>query len=510
MVYEQIGYTVMKLKTHEYSILLFMVITTLLGKFLGLFRDMMIASAYGTSVSADAFFVASRIPNSFFDFALSAAIASTFIPIFNRIMKKNGKEESFEYTNRFMSFVLLVAFLVTGLLILFSKQVVGIFGPGLTDEGAALAIHLTKLMAPIVIFASVTYTYTGLMQSFDHFHMPAAVSIFSNALVIVYLLTLQKQFGLHGLAIAFTLGWFVQSLIQMPMMAKEGYRLKPTLKLRTPDMRDTLQMSLPILLTSWAQPITALVTTSLASFTGGGVSMMEYATRVYIIISGVLIYSITNYVFPKLSKAFSGNEQETFRRTISNSIIFFTYFAVPIIALVIAFRADIIDILFGRGAMTSDITSSIGDLLGILMLGLYAMGIKEIYSRVYFSMGDTKTPMKITLLSIAISVPTSFALYPLFDLKGLAIASTLSVIFMALLMANHMRRRLTMTHPIAVSIKVLCVDAILFYALHTLYGSIEANGLLLQIALISGLSILFLALHALLLFVLKQGIPKIN
>lgn len=186
----------------EYSVLAIMIGTTLFGKMLGMVRDMLIANDYGISYEADAFFVASRIPNNFFDFALSAAVVSTFIPIFNRIMHREGKEEAFKYASHFLSFAMAIAVVVSAVLIIFPGPIVSVFGPGLSEEAANLATTLTQYMAPVVIFATVTFTYVGLMQSFSHFTLPSAISIFSNLVVILYLIFLNPRFGLYGLAIA--------------------------------------------------------------------------------------------------------------------------------------------------------------------------------------------------------------------------------------------------------------------------------------------------------------------
>lgn len=496
----------------EYSVLAIMIGTTLFGKMLGMVRDMLIANDYGISYEADAFFVASRIPNNFFDFALSAAVVSTFIPIFNRIMHRKGKEEAFKYANHFLSFAMAIAVVVSGILIIFPGPIVSVFGPGLSEEAAKLATTLTQYMAPVVIFATVTFTYVGLMQSFSHFTLPSAISIFSNLVVILYLIFMNPRFGLYGLAIAFSLGWFIQALIQMPVMKKEGFVFRPALHLKSEAMRDTLRMTGPVLVSTWAQPVNAMIITVLASFYAGGVSLMEYANRVYIIISGVLIYTITNYIFPKLSKTFSSDDRVAFMGVVQRSVILFLYFGIPIVFLVTLYSSETIQILFLRGAFTEHAAETTSIILSFFIWGLIGLGIKEILNRVYFAMGNTKLPLIITVIGILINIPLSLLLSSFMGLNGLALASTVSMTLVTMvMMVVAMRQNIVSSVGILAKTtsKIIIVDCVLFLAFSLLGISFGDRLLALVVELIFKAGV-FMVLHVLILKTLKIGIPVIQ
>lgn len=501
-----------KKDSKEYMILIIMIITTLLGKMLGMVRDILIAGQYGITYEADAFFVASRIPNNFFDFALSAAVVSTFIPIFNRTMQRKGKEEAFEYANHFLTLAIAAAAVVGLILALFPEPIINLFGPGLSAEATKLAASLTRFMAPVVIFATITFTFVGLMQSHGKYVLPAAISIFSNAVVILYLILLNPRYGLMGLAIAFTVGWAVQALVQMPLLGKEGYWYKPSLKVNSIEMKDTLKMTGPVLISTWAQPVNAMIISILASFHPGGVSLMEYANRVYIIISGVLIYTITNYIFPKLSKTFSKEDRKGFGFVIERSLELFIYFGVPVVFIVMLFSREMIGILFERGAFDADATKASGAILMFFIWGLIGLGLKEILNRVYFAMGNTKVPLWMTLIGILANIPLSIVLSNRMGLIGLALGSTLSMTLSALVMVIFTIRAQLIDNWrrfAQILIKTLIVDFILFIGIHMGVGTLETSVfmMLIQIAV---LSMVYLAAHILGLKLLKVGIPTIQ
>ncbi|MBM7562470.1 murein biosynthesis integral membrane protein MurJ [Fusibacter tunisiensis] len=502
----------MKKENKDYIVLMAMILTTLLSKMLGMVRDMLIAGDYGITYEADAFFIASRIPNNFFDFALSAAVVSTFIPIFNRTIHQKSEKEAFQYANHFLTFALILSGAVAFVLLILPEPLVSIFGPGLGVEASKLAAELTRYMAPVVIFATITFTFVGLMQSYGHYVMSSAISIFSNAVVIVYLMTLNSNFGLVGLAVAFTIGWGVQAVVQMPMMAREGYIYKPQLNLRSSDMRDTIRMTGPVLFSTWAQPASAMIISILASYYSGGVALMEYANRVYIIISGVLVYTITNYVFPKLSKTFSQKNKKGFGHVIEKSLELFIYFGLPVVFITVLFSEEMIRVLFERGLFDRTATVRAGRILGVFIWGLMGLGFKEILNRVYFAMGNSRLPLWITLVGIGLNLPLSIGLGRLMGLEGLALGATLSMVFSSgIMLAISIRRGLiaNWVEFIKRFLSILFVDTVLFYGLSRILPTLQ-YGTLKTVVIMGGITLAYFACHVGLLKILKVGIPSLQ
>lgn len=501
-----------KTNKKEYSILLVMIGMTLISKFLGLYRDILIASNYGVTTKTDAFFVASRVPTYFFDLALSAAVVSTFIPTFNQVMKKEGRHKAFEYANQFISLGTIVSVAVMSFLIVFPKLVVKIVGPGLNAETLEFAEMLTRIMSPVVVFAFITYTFVGLLQSFEHFNIAALISVFSNLVVILYMIFFSTTYGFKGLAVAVIIGWLLQALVQIPVMKKEKYHFKVNFNWRSAAMMKTLKMSLPTLLITWGQPLSTLISTALASFFMGGVSRMEYAMRVFIIVTGVVVYSITNYIFPKLSSLYDPHDTEPFKLMVERTLLFFLYFALPITMLLSYFSNEVIVILFQRGSFGPEDGRVTGLLLRGLSFGLLGMGIREILNRVYFSIGHTKTPLRITMIGLLLNVILGLSMSKVWGLEGLAYAVSLTMIITSIyqLVNGLMKNDFSLSKPVILSmVKLGCVDGLLIMVVLILKIQVKGS-FILQLTQLIGWGIVFLGLHIVVLKLLKVSVPHIQ
>ena len=161
-----------------------MMIITLIGKILGLVRDTLLAANYGIGMEANAFQTASRIPRVFFDVIFASAISASFIPIFNENLEKKGEKSAFGFSNKFITIILIVTVILTAAGMAFAHQLTALFSPGFNNETMALSAKLLYIMFPTVIFTGVSYSFVGILQSFDEFTIPFALSIVSNGIII--------------------------------------------------------------------------------------------------------------------------------------------------------------------------------------------------------------------------------------------------------------------------------------------------------------------------------------
>ena len=212
-------------KDHSTRTISVVMAITLLGKVLGLFRDHLMAVHYGTTgMEAKAFYIASRIPRVFFDVVFASAIAACFIPVFSEYLTQRGKKEAFRFGSNFLSVMALLTAVLTVLGILFAQPLVTLFADGYDPQTAELAASLTRVMFPTVLFTGVAFSFVGVLQSLGEFNVPALISVVSNLVIILYYLTLDQQFGIYGLAVAFLVGWFLQAAVQVPSLRRLGFR----------------------------------------------------------------------------------------------------------------------------------------------------------------------------------------------------------------------------------------------------------------------------------------------
>ena len=288
-------------------------IITVISKFLGLFRDIVFAKYYGTGYVANAFFAAIRIPTQLVDIILSSAIVSTFVPIFNQVLQKDGKDKANKFANNFVNIVALISTAIAIIGIIFAPQIVKALAGGFDTQTFNLTVELIKITFPMIIFTAIAYSLVGFLQSYGQFNIPAMISAVSNLVIIIFLLLFREKFGIHGVAGCMLFAWLLQVLIQVPFAKKYGYPFILHIDFKDENIKRVFLLSIPILISTAVLPINNLVSTRLASGMGdNAVSAMEYAYKLYVVISGVFTYAIGNIIFPEMSRASADDNKEEY------------------------------------------------------------------------------------------------------------------------------------------------------------------------------------------------------
>lgn len=417
-------------------------VITLLGKALGLLRDRLLAVNYGTGMQANAFYTASRIPRVFFDAVFASAVAACFIPVFSEYLTRDGKQKAMRFAGTFLTVMALLTAVLSAAGMAFARPLVRLFADGYDEATAQLAAELTRIMFPTVLFTGVAFSFVGVLQSLGQFNIPALISTVSNLIVILYYFTLNKKFGIYGLAAAFLVGWLAQALVQIPALKKLGYRYYPGLDVRGEGMRKVFALMLPVMVSTWVQPINLTVNSKFGSrlYGGAGVSAIEIATNLYLIIAGVFVLSVTNVIFPKLSRQSANGEGEEFRDTLRTSLHSTLFFVLPMSAGLMALARPLVSFLYGGGefdAFSVDVTA--GALVWV-SLGMAGYAVQNILSRAYFARQDGRTPLLAGLASIAVNIALCMALIGPMQVEGLAIASAVSSTVYALLLLLPLER----------------------------------------------------------------------
>ncbi|MBQ3053502.1 MAG: murein biosynthesis integral membrane protein MurJ [Clostridia bacterium] len=405
----------------------FIFITMLLAKLLGQVREIVIASAYGTAWQADAYVAASQIPTNFFDMILGSAVSSAFIPVFNKYLQQEGEVRAKHFAGVFFNVILLITVILSFFGVIFAPAIISVFTPGLTGETAILAVKLLRIMFPMIIFIGLAFTFVGVLQSMGEYNLPAVMSMVSSGFCIIYLFTLNFKFGITGLAVSLLLGWGLQFLILTPSTIKKGFRLVPAIK--DSGILSVSKLALPVLIGTWVQPINVLVNSMIASNFPGGVSAINYANKLYIIAAGVFAMSITNYIFPKLSKLSSSQEGEKgWNEVFVSSLKTVLMVVTPIAIIFLAQSKEIVSVIYQRGEFGEDSVALTGGALCFYSIGILPFAIQEIMYKAFYSKHNSATPMVISFVGIIINIPLSIGLSKILGINGLALSTAISVI----------------------------------------------------------------------------------
>ncbi len=421
----------------------FMMAAVFTAKISGMLRDIIIASIYGTSAEAAAYSSASLILVYFFDIGITAAVSSVFIPVFNEYLEKGEKQKAHEFSNTFLNIVLITSVIITFFGMLAARPIVSLIAGGLIHDTYILAVQLVRILFPMLIFAGTAFTFVAILQSYDEFTIPSIISLASNLIIIIYLIFWNKHFGIYGLAVATVVGWVAQAFVQVPSLIKKGYRYRPIINLKNTGIKKAGILVLPFLISTWVQPINALVNIHLASWLNEGraVVALDYAHRVYLIIVGVFTYTLSNLIFPSLSRTNTSTNKEQFTALIRNSLNTVLYFVTPLMTGFIILRRPIIKLIYERGAFDSFSTELTSKALLYLSIGMVGFAVKEIMNKAYFATQDARTPMKVSVLGILVNIALSIILSKTMGLAGIALASSIASILIAVLLVFFMQRR---------------------------------------------------------------------
>ena len=418
-----------------------MMIATLFSKIAGLLRDVFIAAKYGTeSMEAVAYSYASSLPVQLFDFTLGAAVLATFIPIFNSYMEKGEHKRAYEFSNNFINITAFISATISVLGIIFSKQIGMFIAPDLNQETQQLLQSLIVIVLPTTIFTTLAYSFVGILQSLGEFNVPAIISMVSNIVIIAYILFFDN---VYGLCVAMLVGWAMQFIIQIPALIKKKYKYRLSLNFKDSGIKEALIMAFPILISSWVQPISLFVNKRYASAIIGGGPALDYANRFYIIVVGVFVLAITNYIFPALSKKAGINDEKGFNDILLASMRVMFLIITPIMIGMFLISEDIVMLVYGRGNFNENSIKLTASALRFFSLGMIAYGINEILNKCFYSMKNAKLPMFASCAGIIFSVIMSSLSVKVWNLgvKGLALSSSISIYIVATVLLLFIQRK---------------------------------------------------------------------
>lgn len=430
------------------------------AKVMGLLREVLLASVYGQGYASDILNTSTQIPLLFFDMTLGIAILSTFVPIFNQCLEQSGKEKAMQFANNFMAIAVTLATIFATIGMIFASHIVKIMVPGFSPEKIAETAKLLRVLFPSIIFTAAAYTSVGILQSFGEFNIPSIISVVSNLIMILYLLVFGNRFGLLGVIISMLVAWASQLFIQFPHLSKFGFRLKFSINFKDQNLMSALKLAVPVLISSWVQPLCVVINMAFGSALGdGAVSGLNWANKIYIIMVGIFAYAVTNFIFPKLSRLGTSEDNSAFSETTRTSVSWTIFIIAYISAMFIVLNKPIIQLVFERGEFTAEDTLLTGGALRFYSVGMVGYAICEILNKSFYALQDGKTPMISSMLGVLVNFGS--ALLFVGGLKmgvgGLALASAASSVMMACFLVLRMNAKRKGVFPKSFGINFLKV-----------------------------------------------------
>jgi len=414
--------------------------SSLISRFLGVFRDRILASQFGAGTQLDIYYAAFRVPDLLFNLIVLGALSAGFIPIFSGLVKNFTDPKKNEDNSEAWSLAANVINLLSIFLAIFSllgvllaPLLVRLITPGFSPEAQIQTASLTRIMFLSPLFLGISGVLGGILQSFRRFFIYSLAPIFYNLGIIAGALWFSNWWGLSGLAWGVVLGAALHMLIQIPAVSLLGFKYSFKIDLLDKATRRIGRLMIPRTLSLAITQIDLLVTTIIASgLAAGSLTVFNLANNLQSFPIGIFGVSFAIAAFPVLSQhAFN---KEKLEASFSSTLRQILFFVIPATVFLITLRAQIIRVLLGAGAFSWQDTILTMNTLALFSISLFAQASIPLLVRVFYARHDSKTPFYLGMFTVAVDIILCLALSRKMGVVGLALAFSISNILNFLLL----------------------------------------------------------------------------
>ena len=400
---------------------------TMASRVLGFVRDLLIAAFLGAGPVADVFLVAFRLPNMFRRLFAEGAFSAAFVPMFSSRLEGEGESAALRFAEEALAVLLAVLLVFTALAELCMPVLVLVLAPGFADqpEKFDLAVHLSRLMFPYLLFMALMALFAGILNTFRRFAVPAAAPMLLNVFMIGGLLAGAHWTGAPGEALAWAVAaaGAAQLALVLRDMRRAGLHVRLRLPRITPGVRRLFALLVPGVLGAGALQINILVGTMIASLLPtGAVAFLHYADRIYQLPLGVVGIAIGTVLLPGLSRAIRAGEDASGQ--LGRAVEIAMLLALPATAALLSMPEAVVAVLFERGAFSPEDTRRTAAALAAFAAGLPAFILAKVLQPGFFAREDTRTPFRVTVFGLLVNTVLSLVLSRFLGHVGIAAATS--------------------------------------------------------------------------------------
>lgn len=398
-----------------------------ISRITGFFRAFIIAYYFGSTGVTDAYFSAFKISNFFRQLLGEGALGSSFIPIYNELYEKEGEEKAHNFIFTTLNLLFIFSSIVTIIMIIFSNQIIDIIVSGFPAETKILASKLLKIMSFYFVFISLSGMIGAILNNFKYFVIPALTSVFFNFAIIISAILLGQKYGIKALAYGVVIGGILQLLVVLPTFFKVMKKYSFKINLKSPYLKRLILMTLPMLVGIMARQLNVVVDQWFASrLEMGAVTALENSTRLYLLPVGVFGVTLSTVIYPNLSRAIAKEKFEIAKNYILKGLNILLFLVIPSMAVLTIYSYDVVKITLSYGKFGAIATNNTSSALLFYAIGLYFYVGIFLMTRAFYSMGDSRYPVKTSIIAITINIILNMLFVKYLDYKGLALATSLS------------------------------------------------------------------------------------
>jgi putative peptidoglycan lipid II flippase len=450
-------------------------IGTGVSRIAGLAREIVAASYFGTGGPASAFTIAFQVPNLVANLFANAALSAAFVPVFTDLLQKGRRKEAFRLASTLFWIMLIVLGAVTAVFILGAGVIMPLFtGPTFTSSLDALTVGLAQILFPVVLLLGLTGLVVGILQSYDHFTIPAISPAVWNIVIIILLVVLRPHFPggvehgnqLHAYAIAILVATFVQFGMAFAALGRIDFRLQFAIDWHDPRVKQVFVLMLPVTIGLGIVNLDQLINSVFGTLVNKEAPRaIDNAFRIYMLPQGMFSVAVATVLFPTLSRMASRRDTAAMRRAVGIGMRQINLLLIPAAAFMIVLAEPIVRLVFERGQFGHRSTELVSLALFWFAFSLPFGGLNLLLTRTFFAVQRPWIPTRLAGINIIVDIVVSIGLYKPLGIAGLIIGTVAANAVMTALQLKRLRTgfngRLEGAQTLMISARIMVASALL-------------------------------------------------
>ncbi len=420
------------------------IVLFILSRIAGLAREMIIGARFGTSAELDCYLAAFRVPDLLFQLIAGGALGSAFIPVFTGYLTRRDLNGAWRLFSAVANLIVLIMTAAAIAAALAAPQLVHyVLAPGFSPAQQALTVSLMRGMLINTVIFGLSGLMMGVLNSFQHFLLPALAPLLYNLSIIAGAWFLAPSLGVYGLVIGVVVGAALHLETQLFGIWWYGAQYRPVLGIRDPSVREVGRLMAPRILGLAAVQLNFWINTLLASsLPSGSLAALNYAWLLMLLPQGIIAQGVATAAFPTFASLEARGLLVELRHTLGSTLRAVLFLVIPATAGLFVWREPLIRMLLQRGEFTATSTQLTAYALAFYAPGLIGHSVVEIVARAFYALHDTRTPVTISLGSMLLNAALSVALREPLGFGGLALANTLATTLEMALLVWLLARRM--------------------------------------------------------------------
>lgn len=481
-------------------------IATGISRVAGLGREIIAAGFFGTRGPASAYTVASQIPNLVANLFANAALSAAFVPVFTELLQKGKRKEALRLASTLFWIMLIGLGALTAIFILAAGVIMPLFtGPTFNGALDAFTVSFSRILFPVVLLLGLNGLLVGVLQSYDHFTIPAISPAVWNVVIIVLLVILKPHFhgGFEGgdkvyaLAIAVLVATFVQLGMAFAALGRIDFRLQFSIDWHDPRIRQVFVLMLPVTIGLGIVNLDQLINSVFGTLVDKEAPRaIDNAFRIYMLPQGLFSVSVATVLFPTLSRMATNRDARAMRRAVGIGMRQINLLLIPSAMFMLVLTTPIVRLVFERGEFNAHSTSLVSEALFWFAFSLPFGGLNLLLTRTFFAVQRPWIPTRLAAMNIVVDIIVSIGLYKPLGIAGLIIGTVVANAVMTGLQYQRLKvgfnGRLEGAQTVMITARILLASALLgavSWAVWTILDKLLGTSLPAQIVSVGGAAV---------------------